>query len=59
MSKNNNYITGDLLDYLYYQNYFKLIGVDLSRKTNVGKLGKDDGATIFLNFSLDSLIVTE
>ena len=35
MSKNNHYITGNVLDYLFYQNYFKLIGIDLSRKTNV------------------------
>ena len=25
----------NLLDYLYYQNYYKLTGIDLSRKTNV------------------------
>ena len=60
------------------QNYYRLIGKDLSRQTNmsipqqinfVGKIEKDNGATMFfiaekqqktiLNFSLDSLIVTE
>ena len=33
--------------------------VFLNKINFVGKLGEDDGATIFLNFSLDSLIVTE
>ena len=56
MSINNYYTTGNLLDYLYHQNNYKLIGIDLSRKTNasipqqinfVGKL-EDDGAAMFL-----------
>ena len=78
MSKGDHYTTGNLLGYLYYQNYYKLIGIDLSRQTNMnipqqinftGKLEEDDGAVMFfiaekqqktiLNFSLDSLIVTE
>ena len=73
MSRNDNYTTGNLLDFSYHQNYYKLIRIDLSRQTNtrisqqinfVGKLEKDDGATMFfiaekqqktiLNFSLDS-----
>ena len=54
--RKNNYITGNLLDYLYHQKYYKLIGIDLSRQTNmilpqqinfVGKLEEDDGATMF------------
>ena len=54
MSRNNDYTTGNLLDYLY-QKYYKLIGTDLSRQTNIsipqqinftGKL-EDDGATMF------------
>ena len=63
---------------MYNQNYYKIIGIDLSRQTNTsipqqinftGKLEKDDGVTMIfiaekqqkaiLNFSLDSLIVTE
>ena len=63
---------------MYDQDYYKLIGIDLSRQTNTnipqqinftGKLEEDDGAVMFfiaekqqktiLNFSLDSLIVTE
>ena len=73
MSKNDNYIRGNLIN----QNYCKLISKDLSRKTNTsipqqinftGKLEENDGAIMFfiaekqqkkfLNFSLNSLIVT-
>ena len=66
MSRNNDYITRNVLHYLYHQNYYKLIGIDLSRQTNTtipqqinftGKLEEDDGATTFfittLNFSLN------
>ena len=31
----NDYTTENLLDYLYYQKYYKLIGIDLSRQTNM------------------------
>ena len=34
MSRNDYYTTGNLLDYLYHQNYYKLIGTDLSRQKN-------------------------
>ena len=56
MSKFDNYTTGNLLYYLHHQNYYKLIGIDLSRQTNTnipqqiniaGKLEEDDGATMF------------
>ena len=78
MSRNDDYKTGNLLDYLCHQNYDKLIGIDLSRQKNTsipqqinftGKLEEYDGATTsfvsekqqksIINFSLDSLIVTE
>ena len=71
MTKNDYYTTGNLLDCLYHQKYYKNIGIDLSRQTNtsisqqinfVGKLVEHDGGTMLfaiLNFSLDSLIVTE
>ena len=48
--------TGNLLDYLYHQNYCKLIVIDLSRQTNtsipqqinfVGKLEDDYDAIMF------------
>ena len=57
MSKNNDYTTGNLLNYLYHQKYYKLIGIDLPRQRNasilqqinfVGKLEEDDGATLIL-----------
>ena len=32
--RKNDYTTQKLLDYLYHQNYYKLIGTDLPRKTN-------------------------
>ena len=30
MSRHDDYTTGNLLDYLYQQKYYKLIGIDLS-----------------------------
>ena len=30
----NDYTTGNSLDFSYYQNYYKLIGIDLLRQTN-------------------------
>ena len=56
MSKNDDYTTGNLLYFSYHQNYYILIGIDLSRQTNTnipqqinftGKLEEDDGATMF------------
>ena len=34
MTRNYDYTTGNLLDYLYNQKYHKPIGIDLSRQTN-------------------------
>ena len=57
MSRNDDYATGDLLDFSYHQSYYKLIGIDLSRQTHtnilqqinfVEKLEEDDGAVLFL-----------
>ena len=56
MSRNDDYITRNLLDFSYHQNYYTLNGINLSRQTNrsitqkinfVGNLEKDDGATKF------------
>ena len=33
ISRNNDYTTGNLIDYLYHQNYYKLI-TDLSKQIN-------------------------
>ena len=35
MSRNYDYATGNLSDYLYRQNFYKLIGIDWSRQTNL------------------------
>ena len=34
MSRNNEYTTGNLLEYLYDQKHYKRIGTDLSRQAN-------------------------
>ena len=56
MSRNNDYTTGNLLDYSYHQNCYKLIGIDLSRQTNTAipqqiyftiKLEEDDSEIMF------------
>ena len=56
MSRNDEYATGNLLDDLYHQNYYKVIGIYLPRQTNtsipqqinfVGQLEEDDGASMF------------
>ena len=54
ISRNNDYTTGNLLHDLYYQNQYKLIGIDFSANTSilqqinfVGKVEKDDDASIF------------
>ena len=56
MSRNDDYTTGNLLDYLYHQKYYKVIGIYLSRQTNTsipqqikfaGKVWEDGGATMF------------
>ena len=40
MSRNDDYTTGSLLDYVYHQNYYKLLGIYLSRQTNTSILNK-------------------
>ena len=35
MSKTDDYTTGNLLNFSYYQDYYKLIGIDLSRETHM------------------------
>ena len=56
MARNNDYTTGNLLDYLYHQKYYIPIGTDLSTQTNTsfsqqinftGKLEENDSATMF------------
>ena len=56
MSNNNDYTTGNSLDFGYFQENYKLIAIDLSKQTklkdpkqisSIGKIDKDNGATMF------------
>ena len=57
MSNNNNYTTGNLLDFAYYKENYKLIVIDLSKQTKtkdpqevnfIGKIEKqNNGSTMF------------
>ena len=35
MSGNNDYTTGNLLDYLYHQKYYKLVGIEIRCNCNL------------------------
>ena len=59
MGRNNDYTTGNLLDYEYFSKHYKLIAIDLSKQTElenpdlkqqinfIGRLKRDEGATMF------------
>ena len=57
MSNNNNYTTGNLVDFAYYNENYILIAIDLSEQTKlkdpqqinfIGKIeGQDNGVTMF------------
>ena len=57
MSRNNDYTTGNLLDFAYFKENYRLIAIDLSKQTKlkdpqqinfIGKLdGQDHGAEMF------------
>ena len=56
MSNNNAYTTGNLLDFAYFKENYKLIAIDLSKQTKlkdpqqinfIRKLLKNTGATMF------------
>ena len=57
MSNNNDYMTGNLLDFAYYKENYKLIAIDLSKQTKIkdpqqisfiGKIeGQDNGVPVF------------
>ena len=55
MSNNNDYTTGNLLDFGYFKENYKLIAIDLSKQTKlkdpqqisfIGKLSRRSGATM-------------
>ena len=56
MSSNNDYTTGNLLDFAYFKQNYKLIAIDLSKQTKlkdpqqinlIGRLLNTRGATMF------------
>ena len=57
MSNNNDYMTGNLLDFAYYKESYRLIAIDISKQTKikdpqqinfVGKIeGHNNGVTMF------------
>ena len=55
MSRNDDYVTGNLSYYTYHQNYYKLIDIYLPRQTKImqkfhnfmQKLEENNGATLF------------
>ena len=56
MSNNNGYTTGNLLDFAYFKENYRLIVIDLSKQNKfkdpqqssfIGKLSKNTGATMF------------
>ena len=65
MWKNNDYTTGNLLDYEYFSKHYKLIAIDLSKQIElenpdlkqqinfIDKLERNEGATMF--FSIEKL----
>ena len=74
MSNDNDYTIGNLLDFAYFKENSRLIAIDLSKQTKlkdpqqinfIGKLDKDNGATIFFiiekseetNFSQNSFTI--
>ena len=55
MSNNNDYTTGNLSDFAYYKNHYKLIAIDLSKQTklkdpqqinSIGKHSRNTGAAM-------------
>ena len=61
LSKNNNYITGNLLDYENFSNHYKLIATDVSKQADlgaadtmqqtnfIGRLERNEGAAMFFH----------
>ena len=57
ISNNNDYTTGNLLDFPYFKEIYRLTAIDLSKETKskdpqqisfIGKLDQANGATTFL-----------
>ena len=64
MSRNNDYTARKLLDFSCHQNYYKIIGIDLSKQTDIctpqqinftENLEENDGAKIVFFFLIKSV----
>ena len=54
MSNNDDYTTGNLLDFAYYKENYRLVAIDLSKQTNIKDPqeisfieGQNNGVTMF------------
>ena len=56
MSRNNDYTTGNLLDFAYFKNNYRLVAIDLSKQSKlmdpqqnsfIGRILATHGATMF------------
>ena len=60
MSRNNDYTTGNVLDYEYFSKHYKLIAIDLSKQNElenpdlkqqidfIGRLDEDNATILFI-----------
>ena len=48
MSKSNDYIAGNLLDYEYFKDHYKLIAIDLSKQINFIRRLEEDATMFFI-----------
>ena len=53
MSRNNDYTTGNLLDYEYFSNHFKLIATDLSKQIELENPGLNQQINFFRKLEED------
>ena len=67
ISRNNEYITGNLLDYDYFKKYYKLIAIDLSKQQVLQEsedliqqiIGRLEAAVVFIIIEKKEHIVLE
>ena len=73
MTKNNDYTTGNLLDYEYFKDHYKLTAIDLSKQIElkqqinfIGRLGEKNTTMFFIiekkeettfDFSQNSVVI--
>ena len=65
MSSNNDYATGNLLDYEYFSKHYRLIPIDLSKQIEsenldlnqqinfIGRLEEDNATMFFINEKME------